>query len=116
MSIRQQIDLFSDASAVCGPNGAAFANLLYAPDSASATCLSPWETLGSWYPDLAALCNQRFYWGFGRFLPEGRNSRLIPKVPYYIDPEDFGRLLEMALEGAAPEGLAPAVAGVTQPD
>jgi tetratricopeptide (TPR) repeat protein len=97
MSIRQQIELFGDAAAICGPNGAAFGNLLYAPDDTAVICMSPRETVGTWYPDLAALCGQPFYWCFGQFLEEGRTSRQVPKVPYSINSDDFRLLLETAV-------------------
>jgi hypothetical protein len=100
MSIRQQIELFGEAAAICGPNGAAFGNLIHAPDSAAVICMSIRETVGTWYPDLASLCNQPFYWCFGSFLPEGRSSRLLPKLPYFINPDDFKTSLEIALAAA----------------
>lgn len=98
MSIREQIDLFSQAEAICGPNGAAFANLIYAPENTAVICMSPKETIGSWYPDLAAQCGQNFYWCFGNFLPEGSGSRLLPKLPYFINPADFRKSLEIAVK------------------
>ena len=97
MSIRQQIELFADAAAICGPNGAAFGNVLYAPDHTPVICMSPREAAGPWYPNLAALCDQPFYWCFGHFLQEGRTSRQVPRVPYVINADDFKLLLETAL-------------------
>jgi tetratricopeptide (TPR) repeat protein len=104
MSIRDQIELFNDAAAICGPNGAAFTNVLYAPDGARVVCLSPRETIGTWYPDLAGMCDHRqFFWCFGSFLEEARASSLVPQMPYTIPGSDFRALLARALEpgGAA---------------
>jgi tetratricopeptide (TPR) repeat protein len=106
MSIRQQIELFGQAAAICGPNGAALGNILHAPDGTAVICLSPRETLGSWYADLAALCNQSFCWCFGSFLPEGRSSRQLPKLPFFIDPDDFRQLLEAAVGAGKSEPVA----------
>jgi hypothetical protein len=100
MSIRQQIELFGAAAAICGPGGGAFGNIVYAPRDAAVICLSPRESIGTWYPDVAGLCGQPFYWCFGSFLPEGRISRSVPAMPFVIDPADFTRILELADAGS----------------
>ena len=102
MSIRQQIELFGQTAAICGPGGAAFGNIVYAPDNAAVICMTPREVVGTWYPYLAGVCNQPFYWCFGNFLPEGSSSRSIPAMPFFINPGDFRRILEIAVGNGKP--------------
>lgn len=94
ISVAEQIKLMSETKVLAGPNGAAFANMIFGGQDLSAVCLSAREFIGSWYPDIAALCQQRFVWCLGHVDESARGQIAAPKVPYRIIPDDYRKSLE----------------------
>ena len=94
VTVAEQIKLMSETKVMAGPNGAAFANIIFGAQDLSAVCFSAREFIGSWYPDISALCQQRFVWCLGHVDESARGQIAAPKVPYRIIPDDYRKSLD----------------------
>ena len=69
MTIREQVELFSRATTVCGPLGAGLANTMFSPHHAHIIMVSP-GMYDFFFYDLAGLCGQTFTWVFSNPLKQ----------------------------------------------
>lgn len=93
LNLQRQRELFSECDTICGPTGAALANLLFLPDDAHVICLSPHETCRTYYPGLTLGSATRFSWVLGNYLPEASSSQRFPHLPYVVPIEHLSRVL-----------------------
>jgi capsular polysaccharide biosynthesis protein len=87
LSLGEQRQLFSEASVICGPTGAALTNALLLPEDAHVICLSPRETCRTYYPGLLLGSNIRFTWVLGSYLENASASHRFPHLPYEVPCE-----------------------------
>lgn len=97
-SLREQVDLFRQASLIIGPHGAAFTNIIWSPPGTRLI-----ELFGqTYYPPhfqyLAEILEHRY----ACWMDAGgsRQSNATRHDDLYVDPVVFARLLESALVGA----------------
>lgn len=89
LNVDDQLKLLSETTVFAGPNGAAFANILFGGRDMRVVCLSDQNFVGRWYPDIATLLGQQFHWCLGKTLPLGYGLEAAPKVPYIVDVRSF---------------------------
>ncbi|HVX35467.1 MAG TPA: glycosyltransferase family 61 protein [Hyphomicrobium sp.] len=100
LSIADQVRLFSNAAAVVGPGGSAFANVLYCEDGARILCLKGEEKVSPFVLDLAVANNLDFRWLLGRSIPSLVRHMHPLDAPFRVDIDDLERQLVWAKEAA----------------
>lgn len=83
MTFDEQVNMFSSASRVAGPLGAALTNILFSPPDAEIYLLDP-GLYDLFYYDLASLRGQTFHWIFTEKIKPFDVARL--HRGYYVEP------------------------------
>jgi capsular polysaccharide biosynthesis protein len=92
LSILDQIRLFSQAAGIAGQVGAAFTNLMFAPDGARVLAITKEEMSYPTFVDLCVVLNQQYRWLLGWTEGNFRNRSQV-NTPYRIDFELLDREL-----------------------
>ena len=93
MPFREQVALFSGASAVAGPLGAGLTNMLFAPAACRTLMFDP-GLFDFFYWDLAALAGQPFTWLFAG--PLSHYSQELATRAYSVDLRELNMALDRA--------------------
>ena len=84
LSLLEQVRLFASASAIAGPPGAAFTNLLWAPAGARVLAIFKAEVTLPTFVDLSVLLGQHHRWLLGSTLPGFERASPL-NAPYDVD-------------------------------
>lgn len=92
MSYRQQMEVYSGAEMVMGPHGAGFANMLFAPNNATAIEMFPKNRAPTFYRELCGQLGQR-YVKFDGPITQIQPGMAVDFGDFYIDPQEVDRIL-----------------------
>jgi hypothetical protein len=100
LSILDQIRLFSQAAGIAGQVGAAFTNLMFAPDGTRVLAITKEEMSYPTFVDLCVVLNQHYRWLLGWTEGNFRNRGQV-NTPYRIDFDLLDRELAWVSGGRA---------------
>lgn len=89
LGIAGQIDAFRDAEAICGPGGAAFANLVFAPRGAKAIMLTGQGAVGETYTALASSVGVDAITVMGQGHPRPHRRALWTEFDFAVAPAEL---------------------------
>lgn len=95
----EQVRLFSQAKVICGPMGAAFTNMAFAPPDTVVALLQPRENIIAWFPAMAASLGHRMLMCLGNVRLESVGGHWNV-LGYDIDEEDAVQTMRAALAAA----------------
>ncbi len=97
LSIRQQIELFSDADVIAGPGGSALTNILFGPKGARVLSLGSSDILCETFTSIATVIGQESWSVRGRSYARSYPDWVWTNFNYEIDEKDIDFCFERIL-------------------
>ncbi len=112
LRVAEQVRLFARAAGVAGPQGSAFANLLFCRSGVRVLALQQEEFFDESELDTAIACGLEFRWLLGRSEPNLARYRWPRDAPFAIDLRQLEQQLVWVREGMPAGGAAAARGGM----